>query len=333
MLLEKLPRITLGFLPTPLEEASRLSAKLGGPRIFIKRDDLTGLALGGNKVRKLEFMMADAKQKGADVIITTGSSQSNHACLTSAAARMLGMDSILVLEKGVHIETQGNLLLDNLFGAEIKLVDDGSLVPKIMEEVAADLRSQGHNPYLIPMGASCPLGAVGYVNAVAEICEQLDKQELKVQYLFVAAGSCGTMAGLTVGAKYFQAPFQLIGISTGRKKEELAVKVSNLANETAQLLGMNITFTPSEITIYDEYVGKGYGIPTAQAIEAIRLLAHTQAIILDPVYTAKVMAGVIDLIRQGRFTSKDTIIFLHTGGAPSVFAYANELLGQENHQE
>ena len=330
MLLEKLPRITLGFLPTPLEEASRLSAKLGGPRIFIKRDDLTGLALGGNKVRKLEFMMADAKQKGADVIITTGSSQSNHACLTAAAARILGMDSILVLEKGVHIETQGNLLLDNLFGAEVKLVDDSTLIPKIMKEVAADLRSKGRNPYLIPRGASCPLGAVGYVNAVAEICEQLDKQELNVQYLIAAAGSCGTMVGLTVGTKYFQAPFQLIGISTKLRKEELTAKISSMANGTAQLLDMNLTFTPDETTIYDEYVGKGYGIPTQQAIEAIKLLAHTQAVILEPVYTGKTLAGLIDLIRQGRFTSKDTIIFLHTGGAPSVFAYVNELLGKKN---
>ncbi len=330
MLLETLPRITLGFLPTPLEEVSQLSATLGGPRIFIKRDDLTGLVLGGNKVRKLEFMMADAKQKGADVIITTGSSQSNHACLTAAAARMLGMESILVLDKGVHTETQGNLLLDSLFEAEVRIIDDSSLVPKTMEDIAADLRSKGHNPYLIPRGASCPLGAVGYVTAVAEICEQLDKQDIQAQYLFAAAGSSGTMAGLTVGAKYFQAPFQVIGVSTNRKKEELSVKISDLANETAQLLDMDLTFNPDEMTIYDEYVGKGYGIPTPQAIEAIRLVAHTQGIILDPVYTAKVMSGLIDLIRQGRFTDKDTIIFLHTGGTASVFAYANELLGQEN---
>ncbi len=326
MLLETLPRINLAFLPTPLEEASHLSATLGGPRIFIKRDDLTGLALGGNKARKLEFLMADAKQKGADVIITTGSSQSNHACMTAAAARVLGMEPILVLEKGVHTETQGNLLLDDLLGAEVKMVDDSSLVSRTMEELAADLRSKGRKPYLIPRGGSCPLGAVGYVNAVSEICEQLDKQGLKVQYLFAAAGSCGTMAGLIVGARYFQAPFRVIGVSTKLKKEELAGKIASLANETAQLLDMNLTFTPDEITIYDEYVGKGYGIPTPQTIEAIRLVAQTQAIFLDPVYTGKVMAGLLALIRQGRFTTKDNIIFVHTGGVPSLFAYVNELL-------
>ncbi len=326
MSLETLPRITLAHLPTPLQEASHLSAALGGPRIFIKRDDLTGLVLGGNKARKLEFVMADAKQKGADVIITTGGTQSNHASQTAAAARKLGMEPILILWRGVHAETQGNLLLNSLLDAEVQIIDDRSLVPKTMDDLAADLRSKGRNPYVIPTGASNPLGAVGYVNAASEICEQLKEQGLTAQYLFDAVGSFGTIAGLIVGARYFQAPFQVIGVSVARKKEELADRTANLANETAQLLEMNLTFTPDEITIYDEYVGKGYGIPTPQGIEAIRLVAQTEGIILDPVYTGKAMSGLIDLVRQGRFTPKDTIIFVHTGGAPSIFAYAKELL-------
>ena len=326
MSLETLPRIDLAHLPTPLDEAPHLSAALEGPRIFIKRDDLTGLALGGNKVRKLEFVMADALQKGADVVITTGSSQSNHACQTAAAARKLSMKAILVLEKGVHIETQGNLLLDNIFDAEVHLIDDGSLVTETMEKLAAEMRRLGHNPYLIPTGASNALGASGYVNAVKEICEKSVQKRINPQYLIVAAGSIGTMAGLLVGARYFHAPFKVIGISVKLDREALARKIADLANETARLLGMNLTFAPDEISIYDEYVGEGYGIPTPQGIEAIRLVAQTEGLILDPVYSAKAMAGFADLIRQGKFTSQDTIIFVHTGGAPSVFAYANELL-------
>lgn len=328
MLLEKLPRITLAHLPTPLEEASHLSAVLGGPRILIKRDDLTGLVLGGNKARKLEFIMADAKQKGADVIITTGAPQSNHACQTAAVARKLGMEPILILQKGAHPETQGNLLLNSLLDAEVQIIDDPSLVPKAIDDLAADLRSKGRNPYVIPRGASSPLGTVGYVNAASEICEQLNKQGLIAQYLFVAAGSMGTIAGLTVGAKYFQAPFQVIGVSVRAKKEELTVKIADLANETARLLDINLTFTPSEITIYDEYVGKGYGIPTPQCIEAIKLVAQTEGIFLDPVYTGKTMSGLIDLIRQGKFTPQDTVIFAHTGGVPALFAYDKELSAQ-----
>jgi len=325
--LETLPRIDLAHLPTPLDEAPRLSVVLEGPQIFIKRDDLTGLALGGNKVRKLEFVMADAIQKGADVVITTGSSQSNHACQTAAAACKLGMKAILVLEKGVHIETQGNLLLDNLFDAEIHIVEEGSSVSEMMEKIAAEEISQGHNPYLIPVGASNALGATGYVNAVKEICRQSVQKRINPRYLIAAAGSCGTMAGLIVGAKYFQAPFKVVGISVKLDRESLTRKIANLANEVAQLLTMNLTFAPNEITIYDEYVGDGYGIPTPQCIEALRLVAQTEGLILDPVYSAKTMAGFMDLIRQGRFTPQDNIIFLHTGGAPSVFAYVNELLG------
>ncbi|MFC1955932.1 D-cysteine desulfhydrase family protein [Chloroflexota bacterium] len=310
----------------PLDEAPRLSVALEGSQIFIKRDDLTGLALGGNKVRKLEFVMADAIQEGADVVITTGSSQSNHACQTAAAARKLGMKTILVLEKGVHNETLGNLLLDNLFGAEVHIVEEGSPVTEVMKKLAMEARSRGHHPYLIPEGASNALGATGYVNAVKEICKQSVQKRINPRYLIAAAGSCGTMAGLIVGAKYFQAPFKVVGISVKLDRTTLAIIIANLANEIAQLLTMNLAFAPNEITIYDEYVGEGYGIPTPQCIEAIRLVAQTEGIILDPVYSAKTMAGFMDLIRQGRFTPQDTVIFVHTGGAPSVFAYANELL-------
>jgi len=333
MLMEKLPRLTLASLPTPLQEARRLTATLGGPRIFIKRDDLTGLALGGNKTRKLEFVMAEAKRKSADVIITTGGSQSNHACLTAAAGCKLGMEVILVLFSGAHTENQGNLLLDTTFGAEVELVKGGvadqSVVQDKIEKLVAALRSKGRKPYVVPVGAFTPLGTVGYVKAASEICEQLKEKRLTAQHVFVTVGTGGTMAGLLLGAKYFEAPFHVVGVNIGFKKERITHSTADMANETAKLLDMDVTLMPEDVTIYDEYMGNGYGVPTTQCIEAIRLVAQTEGIILDPVYTGKAMSGLIDLIHQGRFNSGDTIIFMHTGGVPGVFAYNNELLVQK----
>lgn len=328
MLLEKLPRISLAYLPTPLDDMTHLSKVLGGPRILIKRDDLTGLALGGNKLRKLEYLLAEAQEKGADIIITSGSSQTNHGVQTAAAAGKLGMKTILVLLKGMHPETQGNLLLANLIGADIIAIENGDHVNETIEKLANDLRKKGHKPYIVPVGGTSPLGAVGYVNAVKEICQQLDEKRITANYIFASAGTQGTMTGLSVGAKYFRAPFKVIGISNRLNKEELANNIAKLSNETAKLLEMDLTFSPSEITIYDEYVGGGYGIPTSQGIAAIRLVAQTEGIILDPVYTGKVMSGIIDLSRKGILTSEDTVIFVHTGGTGAIFAYAEELLAE-----
>ncbi|MEE9399944.1 MAG: D-cysteine desulfhydrase family protein [Dehalococcoidales bacterium] len=329
MSLETTPRVALANLPTPLQEAPRLSAALGGPRILIKRDDLTGLALGGNKVRKLEFAMADAKKKGADVIITTGGSQSNHASQTAAAASILGMETYLVLFRGRHPEKQGNMLLYGLYNAKVEIAGESNLdLPKVMQridELAAELRSKGRTPYVMPVGALMPEGSAGYVPAVSEICDQLKEQGITAQYLIDCCGSGGTMAGLVLGAKYFKAPFEVIGVSVARTIDVLKPRITDNANQTAKFLEIDLTITPEELTIYDDYIGEAYGVPTKEGIEAIKLVAQTEGILLDPVYTGKTMAGLIDMIRKGKFTAKDTIIFLHTGGAPGIFAYHKEL--------
>ncbi len=328
----KLPRVTLGNYPTPLMEARHLSAALGGPRIIIKRDDLTGLALGGNKCRKLEYVLADAQQRGIDTLITTGSSQSNHALQTAAAGRKLGMETYLVLVKGVHVETQGNLLLHNILNSEVNILDVAdpsemftTLLEK-MNELADELRSKGRNPLVIPAGAEVPLGTAGWVNAAEEIGQQLKEQKIDAQYAVLALGGGGTHAGLVLGFKQLKLPLGVVGISVLYEKKSKAIdEVVIMVNETAKLLALDVAVTPDEVTVYDDYIGQGYGIITDDCIEAIRLVAQMEGVFLDPVYTGKAMAGLIDLIRKGQFTPKDTVVFVHTGGLPAVFAYHQEL--------
>jgi D-cysteine desulfhydrase family pyridoxal phosphate-dependent enzyme len=327
----KLPRINLGNYPTPLTEASHLSTALGGPRILIKRDDLTGLALGGNKCRKLEFVMADAKLKGIDTVITTGSSQSNFALQMAAAARKLNMEAHLVLFKGVHAQMQGNLILHDILDSKVRIIEidpsevlGGTIMVK-MNALADELSQQGRHPLVIPAGAHTPLGTTGWVNAADEIRQQLQAQKIDAQYIVVTNGSSGTQAGLEIGVKYFRLPLKIIGISVFNKKTKAISEVVNMANETAKFLNLDLTFTPDEITVYDDYLGEGYGIITDGCVQAIRLVAQTEAIFLDPVYTGKAMAGFIDLIHKGQFTSKDTVVFIHSGGIPALFAYDKEI--------
>ena len=328
----RLPRISLGNYPTPLMEACHLSAALGGPRIIIKRDDLTGLALGGNKCRKLEYVLADAQQRGIDTLITTGSSQSNHALQTAAAGRKLGMETYLVLAKGVHVETQGNLLLHNILHSAVNILDVAdpseifTTLLKKMNELADELRSKGRNPLVIPAGAEVPLGTAGWVNAAEEIGQQLKEQKIDAQYVVLALGGGGTQAGLVLGFKQLKLPLDVVGISVFHNKKGKALdEVVTMVNETAKLLALDVAVTPDEVTVYDDYIGQGYGIITDDCIEAIRLVAQTEGVFLDPVYTGKAMAGLIDLIRKGQFTPKDTVVFVHTGGLPAVFAYHQEL--------
>jgi len=333
MSIVKLPRVDLGHWPTPLHELPHLSAALGGPRIFVKRDDLSGLALGGNKCRKLEYVLADAQRNGVDTLITSGSSQSNHALQTAAAARKLGMEAYLVLVKGVHVETQGNLLLQNILNSTVDILEVAdpsemfTTMPRKMNELADELRSKGRTPLVIPAGAEFPLGTVGWVDAAEEIGRQLRDQEIDVQYVILAHSGGGTQAGLVLGFKQLKLPLNVVGISTMYQKSAAVSEVVTLANDTARLLGFDQIITPDEITLYDDYIGEGYGIPTEGCIEAIRLVAQTEAIFLDPVYSAKAMAGFIDLIRKGQFTSRDTVLFIHTGGVPALFAYHQELAG------
>lgn len=333
MSMVKLPRVALGHWPTPLHELPHLSAALGGPRIFVKRDDLSGLALGGNKCRKLEYVLGDALQKGVDTLITSGSSQSNHALQTAAAARKLGMEAYLILVKGMHVETQGNLLLQNILNSTVNILEVAdpsemfTTMPRKMNELADQLRSKGRTPLVIPAGAEYPLGTVGWVDAAEEIGRQLKDQGIDVQYVVLAHSGGGTQAGLVLGFKQLRLPLNVVGISTMYQKSAAVSEVVTLANDTSRLLGFDVTVTPDEVTLYDGYIGEGYGIPTEGCIEAIRLVAQTEAIFLDPVYSAKAMAGLIDLIRKGQFTSKDTVLFIHTGGLPALFAYHRELAG------
>lgn len=330
MKIQEVPRVLLASLPTPLVEAPRLSAALGGPRIFIKRDDMTGLAMGGNKARKLEFVLADAKTKGADVLITTGSSQSNFAMQMAAAGRKLGMESVLVLFKGRHPEVQGNFLLNNILGAEVRLMDgnltDLTEIYKAIDQLADKLKKEGRRPYIVPAGADIPLGTIGYIVAAREINKQIHELNIPVNYLYVANGFGGTQGGLSLGIKHYKMPFKVIGNSIACSKEECQQMLAVLCNDTAKLLGWDTRMSPEEFIIYDDYIGDGYGIPTYEGIEAIKLVAKTEGIFLDPVYTAKGMAGLIDLIGKGKLTSNDSVIFVHTGGVPALFAYDKEVI-------
>lgn len=328
MRLASLPRLPLAHLPTPLEPAPNLSTALGGPTILIKRDDLTGLALGGNKTRKLEYLVADAKRQGATTLITTGSTQSNHCRQTAAAARVSGMRCVLVLNSaGAEPAEQGNYLLDHLLGAEIRLVRDQSERELGMEQAADDLRRRGEIPYIIPGGGSNPVGASAYVAAVFEIVHQLEETGRTATRLYTTSStSGGTHAGLALGARLAEAPFEIAGIAIEDNAEAIRQVVVPLANATAAFLESEVRLTAEDLIVDDRFVGPGYAIPTPACLEAITLAARTEALLLDPVYTGKTMAGMIDHIRSGRIGADETVIFLHSGGTPALFAQATEIM-------
>lgn len=331
MSLVRLRRVVLGCWPTPLHELPGLSSALGGPRIFVKREDLSGLALGGNKCRKLEYVLADAQERGIDSLITSGSSQSNFALQMAVAARKLGMEPYLVLVKGVHLETQGNLLLHDIVNSSVTILevsDPGEMfttMPKKMNELADELRSKGYNPLVIPAGAECPLGTVGWINAAEEIGQQLRDKKIDIHHVVLANGGGGTQAGLMLGFRQLEVPLPVVGISVLNEKNEAMNEVVRHFNETATFLDLDVATTPDDITVFDDYIGPGYGIPTKECIEAIRLVARTEAIFLDPVYTGKAMYGLMDLISKGTFTRQDNVLFIHTGGVAADFAYVEEL--------
>ncbi len=332
------PRFPLATLPTPLHELKRLREALGGPRkcprILIKRDDLTGLALGGNKARKLEFLVGDALRGGATVLVTTGAEQSNHARMTAAAARMAGLGAALVLtRKPACGPPQGNLLLDYLLGAEVHFVPAGPDPAKAtgdgeaakVAEVMAALKERGERPYLIPIGGSSPVGACGYVAGTLEIVQQLLSMGEAPSRLYYAAGSRGTQAALVLGAKMYSAPYLLYGVAVSGGEPEKTGSAVRIANETASLLGVGARVGPEDFVTDQGYFGAGYGIPTAGCLEALRMLARHEGIFLDPIYTGKVMAALIDHIRRGQIDPSEAVLFLHTGGAPALFAYAEQL--------
>lgn len=331
MHLARFPRLTLGQFPTPLEPLANLSRFLGGPSIFIKRDDNTGLATGGNKTRKLEFLLADALQQGADVVITQGATQSNHVRQTIAAAAKVGLKTQVLLEKrverfGEDYQRSGNILLDDLLGGIIvEHLPAGTDMQLAMEKLAQSLREQGHKPYIIPGGGSNPIGALGYVACAEELLYQSSQQRLRIDHVVHATGSTGTQAGLVTGLYASNSGIPVLGISVRAPREKQEENVFSLVNRTWQLIGARGEPSRDWVKVNSDYVGEGYGLPTEATLEALRLLARLEGILLDPVYTGKGMAGLIDLIRKGRFAKDDHIVFIHTGGSAGLFGYRQVL--------
>ncbi|WP_087723974.1 D-cysteine desulfhydrase [Pandoraea sp. PE-S2T-3] len=326
MHLSKFPRVRLGHLNTPLEPMSRLSEHLGGPRLYIKRDDCTGLATGGNKTRKLEFLMADALVKGADTVITQGATQSNHARQTAAAAARLGMRCIILLEDRTGNEAHdyrnsGNVFLDRLFGAPTRTYAGGTDMNAAMTAVAEEVRAQGGVPYIIPGGGSNSIGALGYVNCALEIVAQANEQQIRIDRVVHATGSAGTQAGLVAGFEGMRSGIDVLGIGVRAPREVQENNVHKLACETAELLGMGDAVRRERVMANCDYVGAGYGLPTPGMVEAVSLAARTEGLLFDPVYSGKGMAGLIDLIRKGHFGADETIVFVHTGGSAALFGY------------
>ncbi|MCR4397893.1 MAG: D-cysteine desulfhydrase family protein [Firmicutes bacterium] len=321
MRIGSIPRTRLASLPTPLEPAPRLGEALGGLRLFVKRDDNTGLAGGGNKARKLEFLMAEAVARGCNTVITSGGIQSNHARMTAAAARKLGMKPVLVLEGRAPGTAKGNLLLDRIFGAQVEFVAEGADLERESARMADEVTGAGGKPYVIPVGGSNPTGCLGYLLAAVELVEQAVQMGIDMDQVFIAAGSGGTMAGLVLGLKVLAPGTVVRGISVSRPADALKCRVSGLAQETARLVGLPVRIEPDEIHVDDSFIGEGYGIPTTDGLDAIRLTAACEGIVLDPVYTGKAMAGLVDYARRGLIGPRETVVFVHTGGTPGVFAF------------
>ncbi|KPK77877.1 MAG: hypothetical protein AMJ79_01855 [Phycisphaerae bacterium SM23_30] len=328
-------REKIAHLPTPLEKLDVLTAELGGPQLYVKRDDQTGLAFGGNKTRKLEFIIADALDKKAEVIITWGGEQSNWCRQTVAAARMFGIKPVLVLsqKEAGAVKYDGNLFLDALLGADIRFVAPGTDRSRITEDVTEEMRAQGHNPYVVAVGGSSvggsmtePIGAVSYTGAFLETYNQAQEMSIKVDYLVHASGSGGTQSGLVVGARAAAPEVKVVGISVGGAKAASQRNITEISRGVFEALGLEMTISPEEIIVFDDYVGEGYGVLNQEIADAIRLTARKEGILLDPVYTGKAMAGLMDLIKQGYFKKDDNVIFMHTGGTPALFAYKEQLL-------
>ena len=324
------PRTTLCHQPTPIEAMPRLSELLGGPRLYIKRDDCTGLATGGNKTRKLEFLVGEAMQQRADMLVTQGAVQSNHVRQTAAAACKVGMKCHVLLERRVpdreaSYEMTGNVLLDNLFGATHEFRPAGLDMNAEAETVADALREQGNRPYFIPGGGSNSTGALGYASCAQEIADHTNETGQTFDWLVMATGSTGTQAGLVAGFHAIAHHLPVMGVSVRQPRERQINAVHALTKKTLAKLGMQ-GIPQSKIHVDDGYVGEGYGIAAPSTLEAITLLARQEGILLDPVYSAKGMAGLIGMARQGFFRTTDNVLFLHTGGATALFAYQEQLL-------
>jgi D-cysteine desulfhydrase family pyridoxal phosphate-dependent enzyme len=321
--MNQISRLRFAHLPTPIEELPRLSVALGGPRILVKRDDQTGLAFGGNKTRKLEFLVAEALEQGARTLISGGALQSNHCRQTAAAAARFGLDCILVLNGEMPDHPSANLLLDQLFGAEIVTIADSNLRDQTLQNVFDQAVMDGRRPYLVPYGGSSPTGALGYAFAM----EELMQQNVDPDWVVFATSSGGTHAGLVLGQRVFGYKGQVLGISIDEPEDWLKDHVSKLASASSELLGGRIDFGPEDVLANDSYCQAGYGVLTAAERQAVGLFAKAEGLLLDPVYTGRAAAGMIDLIRKGFFNKEETVLFWHTGGQPALFAerYANQI--------
>jgi len=318
-----IPRLNFAHLPTAIEELPRLSDLLAGPRILIKRDDQTGLAFGGNKTRKLEFLVAEAQEQGARTLISGGALQSNHCRQTAAAAAKFGMDCILVLIGKRPEQPSANLLLDELLGVEFVIIPDRKERDRVLQETFEKAVSDGRKPYLVPYGGSSPTGAVGYAFAM----EEFIKQNVHADWIVFGTSSGGTHAGLVLGQRVFGYEGKVLGISIDELEEWLKKNVSRLASDASEKLGERIEFTPNDVLANENYCKAGYGVLTDAEREAVRLFAKYEGLLLDPVYTGRAAAGMIDLIRKGFFKKDETVLFWNTGGQPALFAdkYANRI--------
>ena len=322
--MNKITRLNFAHLPTPIEELPNLSKALGGPRIFVKRDDQTALAFGGNKTRKLEFLIAEAREQGADLLISGGAMQSNHCRQTAAAAARFGFECKLVLTGEMPEQASANLLLDQLFGADIITVEDRAFRDQILQKTFDDAVAAGKKPYLVPYGGSSSTGAMGYTFAM----EELMKQNVGADWIVFGTSSGGTHAGLVLGQRLFGYKGKVLGISIDETEDDLKKHVSALASQASEKLGERIQFTRDDVLANDKYCQAGYGVFGEGEREAINLFARHEGLLLDPVYTGRAAAGMINLIRKGFFKKDETILFWHTGGQPALFAekYSGELL-------
>ena len=324
--LSQFPRVRLGHMPTPLEPMDRLSDLLGGPRLWVKRDDCTGLSSGGNKTRKLEYLLADAQTKGANAIITQGATQSNHARQTVAAAAKLGMSCHILLEdrtgsNDLSYTLSGNVLLDQLHGATVSKRPGGADMNAEMITLADSLSADGKTPYIIPGGGSNEIGALGYVNCARELTEQASDTGLEIDALVHATGSSGTQAGLVAGLTAIRSTIHLLGIGVRASQEKQEQMVFDLAKRTAAHFDAQLEITRRDVRANCDYVGGGYGIPTQGMKDAVKLLAQTEGLLFDPVYSGKGLDGMIDQIKKGYFDGMNNVVFLHTGGSAALFGY------------
>lgn len=331
--LDRFPRMALCHRPTPIEPMIRLSEALGGPSLFIKRDDCTGLATGGNKTRKLDFLIGEALSQNADILVTQGAVQSNHVRQTAAAACRAGLKCHALLERRVQnpetgYEETGNVFLDKLFGATLEFRPPGLDMNAEARSVADRLRAEGHRPYFIPGGGSNEIGALGYVGCAQELIQQSEETGIDFTWLVMATGSTGTQAGLVAGLHALGSDLPVMGISVRQSREKQVEAVHGLTERTLEKLDAP-KIPASKILVDDGYVGEGYGISAPSTLEAISLCARTEGVLLDPVYSGKGMAGLIGLIRQGFFETSDKVLFLHTGGSAALFAYEKTILGEE----